>query len=156
MSEYQKWDELPWYQRAGMSIVSGMERLQKAALGMVGMEDAAQSSFTNERNRMKMQLKQQGSTDGLSLGGLWEGSQVYKLGDALFGDENKKLSETTGTSLQSGGGVTGGGEDMLKISGGSPSRMGASQGEESLGRALAVEEEPALEQDNYNYNNFSF
>lgn len=76
----------------------------------------------------------------------------------LLASLNHKRSDDYGTSFQTGGNITGGSP------GGLPSAQmgGVGVGGESpnqgisLGRALALEDEPALQQTNYNNNNFSF
>ena len=52
----------------------------------------------------------------------------------------------SGGGQQSGGGM---GDDL-------PGRLGMQMGGNSLGKALAIQEEPALKDENYNKNNFNF
>lgn len=90
---------------------------------------------------------------------------VFGFEDA-FGTENEDLlarlkhgrSDDAGTSFQTGGNITGGsggGETAPQMGGMGAGGQTPNQGT-SLGRALALEEEPALQQENYNNNNFSF
>lgn len=151
---YDKWDDVPWLERTLMNVGSGVEGVGKKLGGMVGLEDYMPSNFTDEKNRMKMQLEQQGHTGGWDWGTFGKGIPAYKIGDALFGD-HPNLDENTGSSLEMGSGVTGGGEDAMKVHGGGMSGGTPSMGQ-SLGRELAIEEEPALADENHNENNFSF
>lgn len=67
-------------------------------------------------------------------------------------------SDDFGTSFQSGGSISGaiGGETSMPQMGGVGGAGATPNSGISLGKALAIEEEPALEEVNYNNNNFSF
>ena len=90
---------------------------------------------------------------------------IFGFEDA-FGTENQDLldrlkherSDDAGTSFQMGGNITGGmgGETQGPQMGGIGAGGQAPNQGISLGRALALEEDPALEQENFNNNNFSF
>ncbi len=89
----------------------------------------------------------------------------FGVEDAV-GTENKDLlsrlqherRDDAGTSFQTGGNISGGSSGGLQA----PQMGGMGAGGQtpsqgiSLGRALALEEEPALQDQNYNNNNFSF
>lgn len=100
-------------------------------------------------------------TVGSKLEGLQEGVAGFfgledyvdtSLSDTLetskFGPE-----KFVGTSLQTGGNISG--EGVSRQPGGQGA-AGTSSSGTSLGRQLALEEEPALENDNINENNFNF
>jgi hypothetical protein len=76
----------------------------------------------------------------------------------LLNSLNHKRSDDFGSSFQSGGNITGGSGGSQQ----SPQMGGVGVGGESpnqgisLGRAVALEDEAALQQTNYNNNNFSF
>jgi hypothetical protein len=76
----------------------------------------------------------------------------------LLANLNHKRSDNFGISFQSGGNITGGsagGQTSPQMGGAGVGGASPNQGI-SLGRALALEDEPALQQTNYNNNNFSF
>ena len=154
---YKSWDEVPWWERTVMNIGSGVEGVGKKLMGVVGLDDYAPSSFTDEKDKMKSDIAQKGSSSGWDWGVFGGGSQVGKIYDKFVND-HPDLKDSAGSSLEMGAGVSGGGEQ----SGGSqfgdnlPGRLGMQMGGNSLGKALALEEDPALKDENYNKNNFNF
>ena len=100
-------------------------------------------------------------TEGLEKGvagffGLedYVGTENQDLLDSL----QHKRADDFGSSLQMGGNITGGaggGAQSPQMGGVGVGGQTPNQGI-SLGKALALEEDPALEQTNYNNNNFSF
>lgn len=108
-----------------------------------------------DRVASTMSAKAEGLTQGVAgLVGL-EDSVGTENEDRLSALKHKS-SDHAGSSFKMGGNITGG------SSGGQPSpQMGGMGGSSpnqgiSLGRAVALEDEPALQQTNYNNNNFSF
>jgi len=110
-----------------------------------------------DRVAATMSVKAEGLTQGVA-GFFGLEDYVGSENQDLLASLNHKRSDDFGTSFQNGGNITGG-------SGGSqqaPQMGGIGVGGESpnqgisLGRALALEDEPALQQQNYNNNNFSF
>jgi hypothetical protein len=153
---YKSWSDLPWYERAilnaGSAIEGGFEKIG----GMIGLEDYMPSQFSDVKSHIKTDIAQKGTSEGWDWESFGKGIPAYKIYDALV-NEHDALDKYAGSSMQTGGGISGQGEQM-KIHGGGVKGMGGSplEGGESLGRRLAIQEEPALEEDNYNYNNFSF
>jgi len=155
-SNYKSWDEVPWYERAVLNVGSGLESVGKKLGGFVGLDDYVSSSFTDTKNKMKSDIEQKGSSEGWDWGTFGKGYGGYKIYDALAND-HPNISASTGSSLEMGAGVSGGGENPMKVYGGGvnaeqqPPASGT-----SLGKALAVEPDVALQDENYNYNNFNF
>lgn len=155
-SNYKSWDKVPWYERAVLNVGSGLESVGKKVGGMVGLEDYVSSSFTDTKNKMKSDIDQKGSSEGWDWETFGKGNGGYKIYDALAND-HPNISESTGSSLDMGAGVSGGGENQMKVYGGgvNTGQQPPSSGS-SLGKALAVEPDVALQDENYNYNNFNF
>ena len=155
-SNYKSWDEVPWYERAVLNVGSGLESVGKKVGGMVGLEDYVSSSFTDTKNKMKSDIDQKGSSEGWDWNTFGKGYGGYKIYDALAND-HPNISESTGSSLDMGAGVSGGGENQMKVYGGGVNNQAATpESGTSLGKALAVELDVALQDENFNYNNFNF
>ena len=120
VGEGKKYEDLPWYDRAGATLKATGEGLLEGAAGLVGLED----EVGHENQDILAGLKHDAEDD-------------------------------YGTSFNTGGSITGGsgGKSPQGQAGGA---MGEPTSGSSLGRALAVEQEPALEGQNYNNNNFNF
>ena len=100
------------------------------------------------------------STEGIAEGvagivGL-EDEVGHDAQDRLAQLKYKRSDDAAKSTL--GGAISGasGGGEVLPMAGVGGGAQGASNEGTSLGRALAVEEEPALEDTNYNNNNFTF
>lgn len=155
-SEYKSWDDVPWYERAALNIGSGVESAGKKIAGFVGLDDYAPSMFTDTKNQIKSDISQKGSSEGWNWETFGKGTGGYKIYDALVND-HPNLSESTGSSLEMGAGVSGGGENQMKVYGGGVNTQAAPPTSgTSLGKALAIEPEIALQDENFNYNNFNF
>jgi len=153
---YDSWSDVPWYERAILNVGSGLESVGKKIGGFVGLDDYVSSSFTDTKNKMKSDMEQKGSSDGWDWGAFGKGTSGYKIYDALAND-HPNIAESTGSSFNMGANVSGGGENQMKVySGGVNNQASSSDGGNSLGKALAVEPDAALEDENYNYNNFNF
>jgi hypothetical protein len=146
--------DLPWAERTALSFGSGMESAGKSLLGLVGLGDYAPSSFTDAKNQIKTDISQKGYSSGVNLDTLWKGSGPYKLYDSVFNDKGE-LDKSLPSSLEMGGGISGGGESN-KFGDDLPGRLGMSTAQNSLGKAIAYQEDPALNDQNYNLNNFNF
>ena len=153
---YDSWSDVPWYERAILNVGSGLESVGKKIGGFVGLDDYVSSSFTDTKNKMKSDIEQKGSSAGWDWGAFGKGTSGYKIYDALAND-HPNISESTGSSFNMGANVSGGGENQMRVSsGGVNNQASSSDGGNSLGKALAVEPDAALEDENYNYNNFNF
>ena len=153
---YDSWSDVPWYERAILNVGSGLESVGKKIGGFVGLDDYVSSSFTDTKNKMKSDMEQKGSSDGWDWGAFGKGTSGYKIYDALAHD-HPNIAESTGSSFNMGANVSAGGENQMRISGGGVNNQASSSdGGSSLGKALAVEPDAALEDENYNYNNFNF
>ena len=149
----------------GTAIGAGVGAL---AGGLFGGASSAEAESIDPKKNFKdlpwydrvaatMSAKAEGLTQGVA-GFFGLEDSVGSENQDLLASLNHKPSNDFGTSFQSGGNITGG------SAGGQPSAQmgGVGVGGESpnqgisLGRALALEDEPALQQQNYNNNNFSF
>ena len=153
---YGSWDDVPWYERALLNVGSGFESVGKKIGGFVGLDDYVPSSFTDTKNKIKSDINQQGTSQGWDWGAFGKGSSGYKVYDALVND-HPSIEESTGSSFNMGAQVSGSGESQMNVHGGGVNhQMASSESGNSLGKALAVEPDVALEDENFNNNNFSF
>lgn len=148
---YKSYSEIPWYQRAILKVMSTGEQIGKKAAGIVGLEDYTPEEFSNVKSKIETELAQKGSTEGWDWREWWKGTLPHKLYDTAFGPGESDIEKYGETSMPTGGAITGATGGMPQGGVGQPIESG-----ESLGRRLAVQEEPALEENNFNYNNFSF
>jgi len=152
---YTSYGDLPWAERMALNLGSGMEGAGKKVLGIVGLDDYAPSSFTDAKNKIKTDISQKGYSSGnINLKSFWHGSGPYKFYEDVFKDKNT-LDKDLASSLDTGAGISGGGQSN-KMGDDLPGRLGLSQSDSSLGKAIAYQEDPALNDQNYNLNNFNF
>lgn len=154
---YRSYDEVPWWERTILNVGSGVESVGKKIMGVVGLDDYAPSMFTDEKNKIKSDIAQKGSSSGWDWETFGKGSGGYKIYDQLVND-HPSLKDSAGSSLEMGAGVSGGGENSgggNNLGDNLSTRLGMQMGV-SLGKALAIQEEPALQDENYNKNNFNF
>ena len=153
---YGSWDDVPWYERAILNVGSGLESVGKKIGGFVGLDDYVSSSFTDTKNKIKSDIAQKGSSQGFDWGTFGKGTSGYKIYDTLVND-HPNIDESTGSSFNMGANVSGGGESQMKVYGGNVNtQQSVPENGNSLGKALAVEPDVALQDENYNYNNFNF
>lgn len=155
---YTSYDEVPWWERTILNVGSGIEGVGKKIMGVVGLDDYAPSMFTDEKEKMKSDIAQKGSSSGWDWGTFGKGWGGYKIYDQLVND-HPSLKDSAGSSLEMGAGVSGGGENSgggNNLGDNLSTRLGMQMGGNSLGKALAIQEEPALQDENYNKNNFNF
>lgn len=153
-SDYKKWGDIPWWERGIINVGSGFEDLQKKLYGVVGAEDYAFSGFTDEKEKMKRDFSLKGGSSGWDWNTFLGGNQADKVIKGITGDDSG-LDDSLPSSLKTGSGISGGGvNSMDNLSG--RLGLGGQQGGNSLGKALAVEQDPALDDKNFNRNNFSF
>jgi len=152
---YGSWDDVPWYERAILNVGSGLESVGKKIGGFVGLDDYVSSSFTDTKNKIKSDIAQKGASQGWDWGAFGKGSSGYKIYDALAND-HPNISESTGSSFNMGANVSGSGENPMNVHSGGVMQQAAPDSGNSLGKALAVEPDVALEDENFNYNNFNF
>lgn len=153
-SKYKNENDLPWFERSILKAGAGLEGIDKKILGIVGLEDYAPSSFTDIQDKMKTDISQKGYSSGWDWNTFWHGSTPYKTYDSVFNDKDN-LDKSLPSSLEMGGGISGGGESN-KFGDDLPGRLGMSTAQNSLGKAIAYQEDPALNDQNYNLNNFNF
>lgn len=153
-SRYKSEGDLPWFERSLLKAGSGLEGIDKKIMGIVGLEDYAPSSITDMRDKIKTDIAQKGYSSGWNWDTFWRGSTPYKAYDAFFNDK-EDLNKSLQSSLETGAGISGGGQSN-KMGDDLPGRLGAAQAQNSLGKAIAYQEEPALNDQNYNLNNFNF
>lgn len=136
--------------------------------GIIGGGSAEKSEAINPQKNFKdlswgdrvaatLSAKAEGLTQGVA-GFFGLEDAVGSENQDLLASLNHKRSDDFGTSFQTGGNITGGsagGQTSAQMGGVGSGGASPNQGI-SLGRALALEDEPALQQKNYNNNNFSF
>lgn len=149
----------------GTAIGAGAGGLMGAILGGEASKETETidpiKDFKNlswgDRVASTMSAKAEGLTQGVAgLVGL-EDSVGTENEDRLSALKHKS-SDHAGSSFKMGGNITGGsagGQTSPQMGGAGVGGASPNQGI-SLGRALALEDEPALQQTNYNNNNFSF
>lgn len=147
------YNDLPWSERTMLSLGSGVEGGVKSVFGLVGLEDYAPSSLTDAKNQIKTDIAQKGYSSGIKDNSLWRGTPIYKLYDNFFNDKGN-LNKSLPSSLETGAGISGGGQNNMGDD--LPNRLGVGQSSSSFGKAIAVEDEPGLNDQNYNLNNFNF
>lgn len=153
---YGSWNDVPWYERAILNVGSGLESVGKKIGGFVGLDDYVSSSFNDTKNKIKSDIAQKGASQGWDWGAFGKGSSGYKIYDALAND-HPNISESTGSSFNMGANVSGGSQNQMKVYGGNVNmQQSVPENGNSLGKALAVEPDVALQDENYNYNNFNF
>jgi len=146
----------------GTAIGAGVGAL---AGGLLGGASGAEASSIDKNQKFKdmpwydrVATTMASKTEGLTK----NVAGFFGLEDSV-GSENQDLlsrlqherSDESGTSFQMGSNITGGSGGSSGTAMNAPGTALSNQGT-SLGRALAMEEEPALDQTNYNNNNFSF
>lgn len=151
------------------SVIPGVGTAIGAGVGgLLGGATGAFSSNMSQELEGKQKWKDLPWYDRLTTsiaakteGALSDIAGVVGLDDYVGDEDRKRLADLqyeraddAGTSFQMGGGVTGaqGGQFTPQMNAGTSM---PNQGF-SLGKEIATEEEPALEQTNYNNNNFSF
>lgn len=117
----KKYEDLPWYDRIGISLKAKGEGLLESGAGLFGLEDEV------------------GTTNRDILAGL-----------------KHKVSDDYGTSFSMGGNISGASGGGLPQGGGGGMPGATPNAGTSLGRAIAIEQDPALEEQTFNNNNFSF
>jgi len=146
----------------GTAIGAGVGALAGGLFG--GVSGAEASSVDQDKNfkdlpwydrvATTMAAKTEGLTKGVA-GFFGLEDSVSSENENLLDRLKHERSDDSGTSFQMGGNVTGGNGGYPGTETPQGAGVVSNQGT-SLGRALAMEEEPALEQTNYNNNNFSF
>lgn len=149
-SKYKSENDLPWFERSLLKAGAGLEGIDKKIMGIVGLEDYAPSSFTDIQDKIKTDISQKGYSSGWDWNTFWHGSTPYKVYD----QDKEDLDKTLPSSLQTGAGISGGGQNNMGDD--LPNRLGVRQSTSSFGKAIAVEDEPGLNDQNYNLNNFNF
>ncbi len=151
--KYKSEKDLPWFERSLLKAGAGLEGIDKKIMGIVGLEDYAPSSITDIQDKIKTDISQKGYSSGWDWNTFWHGSTPYKTYDQFFNDK-EELDKSLPSSLDTGAGISGGGQNNMGDD--LPNRLGVGQSASSYGKAIAVEDEPGLNDQNYNLNNFNF